>query len=68
MEYLIVGMTTGSGEIETWQSDDEKFCRELCISIVRNTGHKVYVIDGKVIGTYELEDLPVKYTDNSTKQ
>lgn len=59
---FIVGIATGSNDIETWAYDGSDFSDKLCKSIVSNTGRSVYVIEGKIIGKYHYEEPPVIFT------
>lgn len=69
MPKLIIGIATGSNDIETWLAPQEKtLCDKLCETIVRGSGRSVYIIEGTVIGKYEMQ-LPVVYkTDLQDEQ
>jgi len=58
---FIVGIATGSGDVETWLYDEE-IGDKLCKKIVANTGRSVYIIEGKIIGKYHFQEPPVVFT------
>jgi hypothetical protein len=59
---FIIGVATGSGDIETWLYDDIELSEKLCKRIVSNTGMSVYVIEGKIIGKYHFQEPPIIFT------
>lgn len=61
---LIIGIATGSGDVETWRFDDDDLCQKFCERLVRDTGRSVIVVDGTEVGRYCLADLPVVYRRN----
>lgn len=58
MKTIVIGMPIGGGDIESWQFDDSSLMDAFCKNLVKHTGRKVYIIEGKLIGSYEV-DIPV---------
>lgn len=61
MKYIVVGMATASRDIEIWLFDDYEYAKKFCIQQARETARSVYLLEGKVIASFEIE-IPVKIT------
>jgi len=61
MQVIVVGVATGSREIETWAFDSPELCKAFCEQLVRSTGNNVWVIEGAIVGKYCLEEMPVTF-------
>ncbi len=64
-DLIVIGISTGARDVETWFFKDDELCKKFCESLVRETGHTVWVIEGTIIGRYELQETPVNYIEGN---
>jgi hypothetical protein len=62
MAVIVIGIATGSGDIEVWHFDrNDDLCKAFCETLVRSTCKRVVVLEGEVMGTYSIQDIPVEF-------
>lgn len=62
-KYTVIGIATGSRDLEAWHFDDDTLIEPFCQNLVRETGKSVWLIEGgELLGKFEMDDLPVKFT------
>lgn len=63
MKVKVIGIATGSKDVEVWGFDShDDTCKRFCELLVRNTHMNVIVLEGEVIGTYSVPPMPVNFT------
>jgi hypothetical protein len=62
VKTYVVGIATGSGDVETWLFDGDDYRKEFCEHLVKATGRSVWVIEGTIKGQYTV-DLPVIFKE-----
>lgn len=57
--WLVIGMATGSHDLEYWEFDNTEICEKFCEQLARDTGRNVFILKGEVYARFYVE-VPVK--------